>query len=43
MSSIRFDSEALVRAVDEVMEDRADQLQAVYDRVLQKGQGKSLF
>ena len=42
MSSIEFDPEAFARAVDEVMQDRADQLQAVYDRVLKEGQGKSL-
>jgi len=42
MASIEFDPQALARAIDGVMQDRADQLQAVYDLVLQSGQGESL-
>ena len=42
MSSIEFDPKAFARAVDQVMQDQGDQLQAVYDRVLQEGEGKSL-
>jgi hypothetical protein len=42
MSGIKFDPEGFAQAIDDVMQSRADQLQAVYDRVLEAGEGKTL-
>jgi hypothetical protein len=42
MSSLEFDPEGFARAVDEVMQDRADQLQAVYDRFFRRGEARAL-
>ncbi len=42
MSRIEFNEASIAQALDAAMQARADELQAVYDGVLQAGQGKSL-
>jgi hypothetical protein len=39
---VEFDQAGMAQALNGALQAQADQLQAVYDRVLQAGQGKSL-
>jgi hypothetical protein len=42
MSGVEFDPARIAQALDAAAQAQADQLQAVYDRVLQAGKGKDL-
>jgi hypothetical protein len=42
MVRFEWDKDALAKVINNAVQVRADELQAVYDRVLQAGRGKSL-
>ena len=42
MAGFEFDRDAMARAINDVMQDRASELQGVYDRVHQAGSGMTV-